>query len=109
MDLVKVHEGHIRILEAELAAHKTAAAQAVQQELAMTRQHEAISLQAKQLSAKAEAAQNELSEKSRERAEVQAQVGSYHYTKVVKSCNIGFSLRFLGVWVTKAFSATKPK
>lgn len=75
MDLVKVHEGHIRILEAELAAHKTAAGQAAQQELATIRQHEAVALQAKQLAAKVEAAQAELEEKAKEKAEVQAQVG----------------------------------
>lgn len=74
MDLVKVHEGHVKVLEGELAACKAAALQASQQEAALLRQQEVLALQAKSLTAKIEEAQNVLKQKDKEVAEMHTQV-----------------------------------
>ena len=74
MDLVKVHEGHMRVLEGELAAHKAAAHEAAQQEAALVREREGLALQGKHLTARLADAHAQLDQKAREAAEVQATV-----------------------------------
>ena len=74
MDLVKVHESHMRVLEGELAAHKAAAHEAAQQEAALVRDREGLALQGKHLAARLAEAHAQLDQKAREAAEVQATV-----------------------------------
>ena len=74
MDLVKVHESHMRVLEGELAAHKATAHEAAQQEAALVREREGLALQGKHLAARLAEAHAQLDQKAREAAEVQATV-----------------------------------
>ena len=74
MDLAKLHEGHIRVLEGQLAAQKQALGQASLKETALVREREAAAQEAKQAGAKLTAAMEQLDSRKRERREAQTLV-----------------------------------
>lgn len=80
MDLVKVHEGHMRVLENEIASHKAALHQADLKEAALLREQEALALEAKQMDEKLKAAQDLLDMKKKEASDVQAMVSQRPHT-----------------------------
>ena len=71
MDLVKVHEGHMRVLENELAAHKAALHKADQREAALLREQQSLALEARRMDEKMKAAQDLLDMKKKEAADIQ--------------------------------------
>ena len=74
MDLAKLHEGHIRVLEGQLAAQKQAISQASIKEAGLVREQEAAAIEAKQAGAKLAAALEQLDTRKKERREAQALV-----------------------------------
>ena len=71
MDLVKVHEGHVRVLENELAAHKNALHQADLKEAALLRDQEALETETKHMNERLAAAQDVLDMKRKEASDIQ--------------------------------------
>lgn len=71
MDLVKVHEGHMRVLENELAAHKAALHKHDQREAALIREQQSLAVEARQMDEKLKAAQDQLVMKKKEAADIQ--------------------------------------
>ena len=76
MDLAKVHEGHVRVLEAQLLAQRQALSQASQKEGALNREREAVSAEAKQLQGRLATAAEQLELRKQERREAQDLVRS---------------------------------
>lgn len=85
MDLVKVHEGHVRVLENELAAHKAALHQADQKETALLREQEALALERQQTEDKLKAAQDQLELKQKEAASIQKLVSIQDFPSLLSS------------------------
>lgn len=76
MDLAKVHEGQIKVLEAELSAQRQALGLASQKEAALNREREALTVEARQLQAKLAAAAEQLELRRQEKQEAQDLVQS---------------------------------
>ena len=74
MDLAKLHEGQIRVLEGQLVAQKQALGQASMKEAALVREREAAAMEAKQAATKLVVALEQLDSRKKERKEAQAQV-----------------------------------
>lgn len=74
MDLAKLHEGHIRVLEGQLAAQKQALGQASLKEAALVREREAAALEAKQAGGKLAAAMEASDSRKKARREAQSLV-----------------------------------
>lgn len=74
MDLTKLHEGHVRVLEGQLAAQKQAMAQAALMEAGLIREREAGAAEAKQLAAKLASAMEQLEVKKMEKKDAQSLV-----------------------------------
>lgn len=84
MDLTKLHEGHVRVLEGQLVAQKQAMSQALVKEAALVREREAAAAEGKQLASKLAAALEQLELKKRERRDAQALVSPLQSSTVLR-------------------------
>ena len=71
MQIVKVHAGHIKALQAELAAHKTERLAAAEQQAALRRELESLAAQGRAAATKLASLQEQLEEKTHEVDEAQ--------------------------------------